>query len=233
MARAALRTYPAELKAEFLWLVRERQIISTVVHEFGIHRPTAYARVRKAGMSTCEARKVNPRCEEFGASAECGTHTRRGQSPPGLSVDVAMHDLEFWSRRRTVFGLSSPAHLRPVVAIVDTTFGQGWGEVKSQRDGFRSEAFLRTAQRPRRHQIGLTCFASTEADSSESWTRNYAVQLSGSYSTTPPVLPARHRPGSAHRRQTRNRRAELNDRPRKSLDWDTPAEHLSALLEVS
>ena len=65
MARAAPRTYPAELKAEFLRLVREREIISTVAHELGIHRPTAYAWARKAGISTSEARKVNPRREEF------------------------------------------------------------------------------------------------------------------------------------------------------------------------
>jgi transposase-like protein len=65
MARAAPRTYPAELKAVFLRLVREREIISTVAHELGIHRPTAYAWARKAGISTSEARKVNPRREEF------------------------------------------------------------------------------------------------------------------------------------------------------------------------
>lgn len=58
MARAAPRTYLAELKAEFLRLVREREIISTVAHELGIHRPTAYAWARKAGISTSEARKV-------------------------------------------------------------------------------------------------------------------------------------------------------------------------------
>jgi hypothetical protein len=46
MARAAPRTYPAELKAEFLRLVREREIISTVAHELGIHRLTAYAWAR-------------------------------------------------------------------------------------------------------------------------------------------------------------------------------------------
>nr|THJ66120.1 hypothetical protein EU244_28225 [Rhodococcus qingshengii] len=65
MARAAPRPYPAELKAEFLRLVREREIISTVAHDLGIHRPTAYAWARKAGISTSEARKVNPRREEF------------------------------------------------------------------------------------------------------------------------------------------------------------------------
>lgn len=65
MQRAAPRTYPAELKAEFLRLVRERQIISTVARDLGIHRPTAYAWARKAGISTSAARKVNPRREEF------------------------------------------------------------------------------------------------------------------------------------------------------------------------
>jgi transposase-like protein len=48
MARAAPRTYPAELKAEFLRLVRERDIISTVAHDLGIHRPTAYAWARQS-----------------------------------------------------------------------------------------------------------------------------------------------------------------------------------------
>ncbi|MGW4369734.1 transposase [Nocardia takedensis] len=65
MQRTTPRVYSAELKAEFLRLVRERQIISTVARELGIHRPTAYAWARKAGISTSEARKVNPRREEF------------------------------------------------------------------------------------------------------------------------------------------------------------------------
>ncbi|MGW4859642.1 transposase [Kocuria palustris] len=58
MHRATPRIYPPELKEEFLRLVRERQIISTVAHELGIHRPTAYAWARKAGISTSEARRV-------------------------------------------------------------------------------------------------------------------------------------------------------------------------------
>ena len=65
MQRAAPRQYSADLKAEFLKLVRERQIISTVARELGIHKPTAYAWARKAGISTSEARRVNPRREEF------------------------------------------------------------------------------------------------------------------------------------------------------------------------
>jgi IS30 family transposase len=65
MQRATPRVYSAELKAEFLRLVRERQIISTVARELGIARPTAYAWARKAGICTSEARKVNPRREEF------------------------------------------------------------------------------------------------------------------------------------------------------------------------
>ena len=65
MKRAAPRIYPPELKAEFLRLVFERQIMSTVAVELGIHRPTAYAWARKAGISTSEARRVNPRRDEF------------------------------------------------------------------------------------------------------------------------------------------------------------------------
>lgn len=65
MQRATPRQYSPELKAEFLRLVRERQIISTVARELGIHKPTAYAWARKAGISTSEARRVNPRREEF------------------------------------------------------------------------------------------------------------------------------------------------------------------------
>lgn len=65
MRRAEPRQYSAELKAEFLKLVRERQIISTVARELGIHKPTAYAWARKAGISTSEARRANPRREEF------------------------------------------------------------------------------------------------------------------------------------------------------------------------
>ena len=65
MKRGLPRVYSAELKAEFLRLVRERQIISTVATELGVHRPTAYAWARKAGISTSEARRVNPRREEF------------------------------------------------------------------------------------------------------------------------------------------------------------------------
>jgi len=65
MQRAAPRIYSSEVKEEFLRLVRERQIISTVARELDIHRPTAYAWARKAGISTSEARRVNPRREEF------------------------------------------------------------------------------------------------------------------------------------------------------------------------
>jgi IS30 family transposase len=65
MKRARPRTYPPELKAEFLRQVREQQIISTVAVELGIHRPTAYAWARKAGISTSQARRVNPRREQF------------------------------------------------------------------------------------------------------------------------------------------------------------------------
>jgi len=65
MQRATPRKYSDEVKGEFLRLVTERQIISTVARELGIHPPTAYSWARKAGISTSEARKVVPRRDEF------------------------------------------------------------------------------------------------------------------------------------------------------------------------
>lgn len=55
---------PCGAESEFLRLVREREIISTVDHDLGIHRPAAYTWARKAGISTSEAHTVNPRREE-------------------------------------------------------------------------------------------------------------------------------------------------------------------------
>lgn len=64
-SRTTPRQYPPGVKEEFLRLVRERQILSTVARELGIRKPTAYSWARKAGISTSEARRVNPRREEF------------------------------------------------------------------------------------------------------------------------------------------------------------------------
>lgn len=65
MQRAAPRKYTTQEKAAFLRLAAERMNISTAARDAGIHRPTAYAWARKAGLFTSEARKVNPRREEF------------------------------------------------------------------------------------------------------------------------------------------------------------------------
>jgi IS30 family transposase/transposase-like protein len=65
MQRRAPRQYTAQAKAEFLRLAAERSNIMSAARDVGIHRPTAYAWARKAGIFTSEARKVNPRREEF------------------------------------------------------------------------------------------------------------------------------------------------------------------------
>jgi transposase len=65
MQRSAPRKHTAEEKAEFLRILREQMNISSAARDARIHRPTAYAWARKAGIFTSEARKVNPRREEF------------------------------------------------------------------------------------------------------------------------------------------------------------------------
>jgi IS30 family transposase len=69
MQRAAPRKYTAEEKAEFLRILREQMNITAAARDAGIHRPTAYAWARKAGIFTSEARKVNPRSRGVPASA--------------------------------------------------------------------------------------------------------------------------------------------------------------------
>lgn len=89
MQRATPRVYSAQLKAEFLRLVRERQIISTVARELGIARPTAYAWACKAGISTSEARKVNPRREEFLRLRAAGFTRAQARKQVGADVRSA------------------------------------------------------------------------------------------------------------------------------------------------
>jgi IS30 family transposase len=65
MRRNAPRVYTAEEKAEFFRLLKERNNVSAVANELGFTRVTCYQWANKAGIFTSEARKVNPRKEEF------------------------------------------------------------------------------------------------------------------------------------------------------------------------
>jgi transposase, IS30 family len=65
MQRATPRIYSAAEKAEFFRLLEERKNVSAVARELGFTRVTCYAWAHKAGVFTSEARRVNPRREEF------------------------------------------------------------------------------------------------------------------------------------------------------------------------
>jgi IS30 family transposase len=65
MHRATPRAYTAEEKAEFLRRLAEHPNVSAVAKELGVPRVTCYAWAHKAGVFTSEARRVNPRREEF------------------------------------------------------------------------------------------------------------------------------------------------------------------------
>lgn len=100
MQRAAPRVYSPELKEQFLRLVHERQIISTVARELGIHRPTAYAWARKAGISTSAARRVNPRREEFLRLRAAGLTRAQARSRVGADARSATD----WDKGITIIG---------------------------------------------------------------------------------------------------------------------------------
>ena len=65
MQRATPRVYSAEEKAEFFRRLSANPNVSAVAKEMGFPRVTCYAWAHKAGIFTSEARKVNPRREEF------------------------------------------------------------------------------------------------------------------------------------------------------------------------
>ena len=85
MQRTAPRKYSAAQKADFLRVATERMNISAAARELGIHRPTAYAWARKAGLFTTEARKVSPRRDEF-LRLRVGGLTR-GEAAAGVGAD--------------------------------------------------------------------------------------------------------------------------------------------------
>lgn len=65
MFRATPRQYTAEEKADFFRRLAVNPNVSAVAKEMGIPRVTCYAWAHKAGIFTSEARKTNPRREEF------------------------------------------------------------------------------------------------------------------------------------------------------------------------
>ncbi|OMC08480.1 integrase, partial [Mycolicibacter heraklionensis] len=65
MQRATPRKYTAEDKAEFFARLAQNPNVSAVARELGFTRITCYSWAYKAGIRTSEARKVNPRKEEF------------------------------------------------------------------------------------------------------------------------------------------------------------------------
>ena len=65
MQRGTPRVYTEEEKAEFFRLLSVRQNVSAVAKELGFTRVTCYAWAHKAGVFTSQARRVNPRREEF------------------------------------------------------------------------------------------------------------------------------------------------------------------------
>jgi hypothetical protein len=65
MRRAAPRPYTEEQKTEFFRLLAERGNVSAVAHQLGFTCVTCYKWAHQAGIFTSEARRVNPRREEF------------------------------------------------------------------------------------------------------------------------------------------------------------------------
>lgn len=65
MQRARPRKFSEEEKAEFFRRLAENPNVSAAARELGITRVTCYSWACKAGIRTSEARKVNPRREEF------------------------------------------------------------------------------------------------------------------------------------------------------------------------
>jgi len=65
MFRATPRKYTSEEKADFFQRLAVNPNVSAVAKEMGIPRVTCYAWAHKAGIFTSEARKTNPRREEF------------------------------------------------------------------------------------------------------------------------------------------------------------------------
>lgn len=65
MQRATPRKYSEAEKAEFFRRLAENPNVSAIAREMGFTRVTCYAWAYKAGIRSSEARKINPRREEF------------------------------------------------------------------------------------------------------------------------------------------------------------------------
>lgn len=89
MQRATPRTFSAEEKAEFFRRLALNPNVSAVAKELGITRVTCYAWAYKAGIRTSEARKVNPRREEFLRLRESGLTRAEARARVGADARSA------------------------------------------------------------------------------------------------------------------------------------------------
>jgi transposase-like protein len=84
MKRAAPRIYPPELKTEFLRLVSERQIISSVAVELGIQRSRHLHRRRRRLLRGRDETGVNCSSGRLAGDAGTGTRERGDPNAPGV-----------------------------------------------------------------------------------------------------------------------------------------------------
>ena len=98
MFRATPRDYSAEEKEEFFRRLALNPNVSAVAKEMGFPRVTCYVWAHKVGIFTSEARKPNPRREEFLRLRAAGLSRAEGRQRVGADARSATD----WDKGTTI-----------------------------------------------------------------------------------------------------------------------------------